>query len=893
MHHLQQCICTLPSELKALKRFVLKLLNPQKNKHTMKNILLLSIFLCLLCMRALATAPPTVSPSSIVLCVNQTHTFTGSAPAGTWSSSNADINLSTTGPSTTCVVTGAYNSSGVGVVLTYTNSNGVATASVTVNPLPNIAISPELDNAAGYPILYVASMGGHQVCSVTVTSDIAGGTWSSSLVGAGYAVFIPITSSSAEFTEGSGPSGISTPQTITYTAATGCKNTRQVMIDQLNGIYTIHGGEVCPGLTLACSNTSIDGTWSTPSSNFSVMGTSPDGTTGLITGITAGSGTLYYTVTPEGPSCYSYETITVEPNPAPITGTTEVCIGHTTHLYDASTLPSASWSSSNTYVASVAASGVVTGNHGGTATITYTLLTSAGCYATTQVTVDPRITGPTSVCFGSSITLADAGGTGTWTSSNTSVATIGLTTGIITTGGPGMTTGTATIYYTGGTSGCSDNVVITVLALPNATMVSTSGTYCGSTTITANNSGDGTMYFQGTTSGGTSTATPSASELITTSGTYYFRALSSNGCWGNEGSATIVINPLPTPVTVSGTTPACGSTVVSAVGGSGGTIYFEGTTSGGMLTTMGSTPQTVSASGTYYFNSLSSAGCWGTQGSITVIINSLPDPIGGASSVCLGSTTALNDGTGGGTWSSSNGNATITSDGTVTGVTAGTSTIAYTLGDGCAATFVITINDVSQPTVYCSATPPNFGFLLIESESGVTEDYTVDINDGTYTYNAPGLTPLLLTSGTALTLTNISNIDVPYPATWTIKKIYGVTVNYDGCSWPNACGADRLSSGGATGIDQNQQIKAALSVTPNPNIGSFTLSGLLSTSTSKEAKIEVEDVLGKIVYRDVAAIENGGVNKTINLGDNIPSGVYLIKVTNDNSSKVIRVSIER
>jgi len=86
----------------------------------------------------------------------------------------------------------------------------------------------------------------------------------------------------------------------------------------------------------------------------------------------------------------------------------------------------------------------------------------------------------------------------------------------------------------------------TVTALPAAVAASGAGTFCGSTTITANNGGDGTIYFQGTTSGGTSTATASASEVVTASGTYYFRARSAAGCWGPEGSVTVTINPLPT-----------------------------------------------------------------------------------------------------------------------------------------------------------------------------------------------------------------------------------------------------------------------------------------------------------------------------------------------------------
>ncbi|MDP5041971.1 MAG: T9SS type A sorting domain-containing protein [Crocinitomicaceae bacterium] len=115
---------------------------------------------------------------------------------------------------------------------------------------------------------------------------------------------------------------------------------------------------------------------------------------------------------------------------------------------------------------------------------------------------------------------------------------------------------TTTTNYTltvTGTNGCtaSDNVIVTVMPLPATPVVSTPGTYCGNTVLTANNGGSGIMYFQGTTSNGTSITTPSTSESITTSGTYYFRARE-GVCWGTETAAAVVINPIPNPGLIAG-----------------------------------------------------------------------------------------------------------------------------------------------------------------------------------------------------------------------------------------------------------------------------------------------------------------------------------------------------
>ena len=168
--------------------------------------------------------------------------------------------------------------------------------------------------------------------------------------------------------------------------------------------------------------------------------------------------------------------------------------------------------------------------------------------------------------------------------------------------------------------------LVTVNALPTTVVASGAGTFCGSTTITAANGGSGTIYFEGTTSNGTSTATPSTSQVVSASGTYYFRAQSASGCWGTQGSVVVVINPLPTTVTVTGAGAFCNSTTITAANGGSGTMYYEGTTSNGTSTATPSASQVISTIGTntYYFRARSAAGCWSTQGSAVVTISPTP-----------------------------------------------------------------------------------------------------------------------------------------------------------------------------------------------------------------------------------------------------------------------------
>ena len=90
-------------------------------------------------------------------------------------------------------------------------------------------------------------------------------------------------------------------------------------------------------------------------------------------------------------------------------------------------------------------------------------------------------------------------------------------------------------------------------------------------------------------------------------------------------TVSVKVNPLPTTVIVSGggahlcTT----STTLTATGGTGGTIYYEGNLANGTLTSTASSSQLINNSGTYYFRALTAAGCWGTQGSAVVAFHNL------------------------------------------------------------------------------------------------------------------------------------------------------------------------------------------------------------------------------------------------------------------------------
>src|SRR5438874_1587686 len=210
-------------------------------------------------------------------------------------------------------------------------------------------------------------------------------------------------------------------------------------------------------------------TWT--SSNTSVAAVSP---TGLVRGLVAGSATI--TATSEGKSRTASITVTNVPvasvDVTPPTATVQtgqtVQLSATPREANGAALSGrvVTWTSSNTSVATVSPTGLVTGVVAGSATIT---ATSEGKSGTASITVTDipvasvDVTPPTAtVQAGQTVqltaTLKDASGntlsgrTVTWSSNNTSVATVsssGLVSGVT----PGSATITATSEGKTGTAG--------------------------------------------------------------------------------------------------------------------------------------------------------------------------------------------------------------------------------------------------------------------------------------------------------------------------------------------------------------------------------------------------------------------------------------------------------
>jgi gliding motility-associated-like protein len=524
------------------------------------------------------------------LATTSAWSITSPSGSGTLSST-----AQTTTPSTV-TYTPAANFTGTVILTLTTNSNGFpavsGTRTINVNPLPSSSITASNDACVGSSIVY------------TVLAGMSNYTWT--------------VSSGGTISSGGGNSD----NTVTVTWNTAGTENVSVNFTNGNGCTALDTRNVPVKALPTCSITGPDGPLS-PSSSGNIY-SAPPGKSYVwsISGnaTIAGSTTSQSVSVTVGANCGVSFTLSLEITDLPgavlacssicnkemtvssnsiseITGTTTVCVGSTTQLTDLTN--GGTWSSGSTGIATIDSStGLVTAGTAGTAVITYSVTNSCGTTSVTStITVNSLptvevITGPTTVCVGSTITLADATKFGSWSSASPGIATVsaggaGGAGGLVT----GVSAGTSLITYTVSNGNCSNSVtqLVTVTDIPiiNGTH---DGSVCGTGTVTL-----GAMSFTGTinwydalTGGnlvgsGSSFTTP----VISATTTYYVDA-TNNGCTTASRTAVVAtVNPLPAVPVISGITTVC----------AGNDIQLTGSPSGGSWTSASPLIATVTLGG--------------------------------------------------------------------------------------------------------------------------------------------------------------------------------------------------------------------------------------------------------------------------------------------------------
>ncbi len=162
----------------------------------------------------------------------------------------------------------------------------------------------------------------------------------------------------------------------------------------------------------------------------------------------------------------------------------------------------------------------------------------------------------------------------------------------------------------------------------------------------------------------------------------------------NLSTATTTV--APTPLFTTSAATGCPGDCINFTNTSTGTVdSFTWSMPGVTIATPHTSPVSVcfSVAGTYTMTLTDYRSGTPYTVSHTVTINPLPAAITGSHTVCVGLTIPLTNTTAGGAWSSSTpAIATVgSSTGIVSGLTAGTTTISYTLPTGCFTTYTMTV----------------------------------------------------------------------------------------------------------------------------------------------------------------------------------------------------------
>jgi uncharacterized protein YjdB len=475
---------------------------------------------------------------------------------------------------------------------------------------------------------------------------------------------------------GGGGASYTDPSVCTFVTQTrGCNSTTDgSVVLCLTDPGIISGMKpLCTGQTLTLTESKPGGIWS--SSNTNIATVSPSGT---VTGVNGGLVTISYTLATPCATVYAIASITVVNSPAPITGSSIVCVAGTPMFSDAT--PAGFWTSSNTAVVSIDPStGIADGIYPGSATITYTI-PFAGCSTTIPVSV-VGIGGPHSVCTGSSVALIlPVGGGGAWSSSNSSVATVDPS-GNVT----GVSIGTSTISYSSAL--CPESIVMTVN--PIAPVIGADSVCVAGTAYYTDIVGIGSW-----SSSNSAVASVSPGPGLVTgisAGTATISFTTPAGCMAVDTVAVIALPPA-----ITGTMHVCvNATTILSNSLAGGvwssadpaiaTVNFGGTVTG-------ISPDTTSILYTILPNCSTSA---------IVIVNPLPLPITGIDTICPGVMDTFRDASRGGLWSSSTPvqDTIVDSTGILTSRLSGTGVISYTLPTGCTISKSINIYPVPTPLI--------------------------------------------------------------------------------------------------------------------------------------------------------------------------------------------------
>ena len=823
-----------------------------------------------------------------------TPTITGTNPTCAVATGTITITSSTTNllfsldGGTYTAYTGAYTVGSGPHTITARNTTGCVSgaASITIAAQPGGPATPSITGTN--PTCAVATG------KIVVNSPV--GTQTYSLDGAAYAAY-----PSGGYTVASGP------HTVTTRNAAGCVSTAAGItiaaqpagpaapsITGTNPTCAVPTGKIVVNSPVGTQTYSLDGAAYTayPSGGYTVASGPHTVTTKNAAGCVSSAASITIAALPAGPATPT------------IAGTNPTCSVATGIIRVTSSTTGLTFSlDAGTYGAypSGGYTGVASGTHTVTAKNTAGCVSSAASVtiAASPILVAGTVTGTSPVCAGGTTQYADATGSagGTWSSSNTAIATVNST-GLVT----GVSAGTATITYSlsnsCGTKTATKSITVTSAISVAITASDAANEFCRNQTLTA-------------------TATPAAaSYLWSTGATSQSLSVGTNYNFGsysvtvkNAAGCSAITYYTYNPQTVASSYDLFGSTAV--------TIGAKNTVENGSVGVSATNGMvTIGAS-----SSVASAGAFVKAKNIAVTAGAnVPTKVFSPAAITLPtmqfnttSTTSLSNlNVPNNTTQTYTGNYRTVTVGTNCNVTfSGTTFGGISIGAGSTVTFTQSVINVGGITLQQGTTTnstrlsfaqgtvvKSTGAVSVAARSvvnpgnqkvvfylGTTGGAATNFNvaaGGNITVDASIFTPNgnLVVGGDPSNTTNMTGKFIANQITSNGSNV--IWNSYDCASapvLPTKLSTDELP----TKIDlTTQEDEMSIQVTPNPSSSFFTL---VIQSTSKEAAdVRVFDMAGRQVDQ-----KRGAVGESIRFGNMLAQGMYIVEVLQGNHQKLMKV----
>lgn len=471
---------------------------------------------------------------------------------------------------------------------------------------------------------------------------------------------------------------------------------------------------------------------------------------------------------------------------------------------------------------------------------------------------------PTTFCAGGTAVLEAAAEDGTtlqWSLNGEAIAGADQAQLEVATAGAYSVTAT---NVTGCVSAGSWPAIINVLPVPAAPALSASGatSFCDGGEVTLSAQAEPGTALQWSVDGLAIDGATGSDLLVTTTGGYSVTATDANGCSATSAIATVLVNPVPAPVSLNATTPTtvCEGGSVTLVAGIAPGISYTWYVDGELLEGVSSQTYAASVGGSYTVVAISGDNCVaGPSEAITVTVEPAPDApqitLTESPEFCEGSSTTLVAVAAGGVqyqWTLNGQPVAGAVQAQYTVSSAGQYSLVITDANGCSA------EALAGVTVTVNALPPA---PVISQEVDVLSAS----GNGPFQWFLNG-EPVAGATSAQLTVTE--------------NGVYTVsTTSAEGC----VAESDPFT---VSNVGVDELTSAAFTVFPNPSNGQFNLR--MAVAPRQGAYYTVHDATGRLV-------KQGGLVQLLTVID-LPdalTGMYFLQVVNGEVGATQRLMVTR